>query len=69
MPIYEFECQKCKTEFEFFKIRSDEVPECPTCASKGEEFLKRLVSKDTSHSLKGGGWFKDGYGSSRKKGK
>lgn len=31
---------------------------CPKCGGKEKE---RLVSKGTSHILKGKGWYKDGY--------
>ncbi|MCM2252074.1 MAG: zinc ribbon domain-containing protein [Ramlibacter sp.] len=32
MPIYEYVCQQCATEFEAL-VRSDTVPECPSCHS------------------------------------
>lgn len=40
MPIYEFECTECKSEFELL-VRSSEVPACPKCDSKR---LEKLLS-------------------------
>jgi putative FmdB family regulatory protein len=40
MPIYEYECQHCATEFEAL-VRSDTVPECPKCHSTE---LKKMLS-------------------------
>ena len=65
MPIYEYECKKCGHRFETMQgIKDDPLKECPekkcpeTPHAKGE--LKKLISQ-TSFSLKGGGWYKDGY--------
>ena len=59
MPIYEYHCEKCNETFEVFqKINDDPVSNCPKCNEK----VKRLIS-NTSFSLKGGGWYKDGYSS------
>ena len=65
MPIYEYECQKCKTRLEVMqRITEDSLTVCPkdkcpeTKHGKGE--LKKLISQ-TSFALKGGGWEKDGY--------
>jgi len=34
MPIYEFKCARCETEFERLVFASDEdVPQCPACGS------------------------------------
>jgi putative FmdB family regulatory protein len=32
MPLYEYTCDKCQTEFELL-IRGDEKPACPDCGS------------------------------------
>lgn len=32
MPIYEYKCQGCQTQFEAL-VRSDTVPACPSCHS------------------------------------
>ncbi len=65
MAIHRYNCRRCEIEFEFMKIRSDEVVECPKCASRGDEHLEKLISNKVSHVLKGNGWARDGY-SSRK---
>ncbi len=59
MPIYEYQCKACKHTFELFQKISDK-PEgkCPKCG----EPASRIISQ-TSFSLKGGGWYKDGYSS------
>ncbi len=66
MPIYEYKCQKCGHQFETMQgINDDPLKKCPKAtgkkkksACKGE--LAKLISQ-TSFSLKGGGWAKDGY--------
>lgn len=61
MPIYEYRCTKCHKTFERFqKITDDPLTDCPDCSGK----VERLISS-TSFSLKGSGWYKDGYSSSR----
>ncbi|OGQ21574.1 MAG: hypothetical protein A3I05_03480 [Deltaproteobacteria bacterium RIFCSPLOWO2_02_FULL_44_10] len=63
MPIYEYQCEKCSKAFERFqKITDLPLTICPDCQGA----VKRIVSR-TSFTLKGGGWYKDGYGSSAKK--
>ncbi len=66
MAVYRMFCRSCEIEFEFFKCRSDEVAECPKCGSRGEEHLEKLPPTRVSHSLKGEGWARDGYKSSKK---
>lgn len=36
MPVYEFTCRECATEFEEL-VRSDERVACPSCSSKRVE--------------------------------
>lgn len=60
-PIYEFKCRNCQLEFEFLKIKSDEVAQCPKCQAKGDGNLEKKVPKGTSHIFKSGKWFKEGY--------
>jgi len=61
MPIYEYACEKCKSEFEVEqRITDAPVKTCPYCKSKK---IKRLISR-TSFVLKGGGWYSDLYSSS-----
>jgi putative FmdB family regulatory protein len=63
MPIYDFQCQDCQHTFEaLVKKSSDDVP-CIICA--GSNVIK-LISRGTSFVLAGGGWYKDGYASSKK---
>ena len=59
MPIYEYQCTGCTHEFEAIQKFSDEpLTICPTCK---ENFLEKKVSM-SAFQLKGGGWYKDGYG-------
>ncbi len=65
MPIYEYKCADCGAEFEVTQGIDDEpLKTCRTCSGP----LHRLISF-TSFTLKGGGWYADGYakGSSTKK--
>ena len=60
MPIYEYRCQQCGHDFEEMQKFSDPpVESCPECGSLEAQ---RKVSGSAFH-LKGGGWYKDGYGS------
>ena len=60
MPIYEYGCQQCGHDFEEMQKFSDPpVERCPECGSLEAQ---RKVSVSAFH-LKGGGWYKDGYGS------
>ncbi len=62
MPIYEYQCQSCHKVFEFIqKMSDDPMTECEEC--KGE--LQRMISQSAFH-LKGGGWYKDLYSSTKK---
>jgi len=66
MPIYEYACAKCESEFEVEqRITEDPLKSCPKCRSRR---VKRLISR-TSFALKGGGWYADGYGSAAEGGK
>lgn len=60
MPTYDYQCGKCKFEFEREqRITADPIKTCPKCKSRK---AKRLLSAP-SFILKGGGWYADGYGS------
>jgi putative FmdB family regulatory protein len=60
MPIYEYHCSKCETDFEVEqRITDNPVKTCPQCRSRK---VKRLISQ-TSFVLKGGGWYSDLYSS------
>lgn len=59
MPIYEYVCDSCGNDLEVIQKISDEpLTECPSCKENG---LKKKTSMSAFH-LKGGGWYKDGYG-------
>lgn len=60
MPTYEYQCQACGHQLEAFqKITEPALKDCPACSKPN---LERLISGGAFH-LKGGGWYKDGYGS------
>ncbi len=61
MPIYEYGCKACHREFEYQQRMSD--PEKTVCEACGGE-LERLISR-TAFQLKGSGWYKDLYSSSK----
>jgi putative FmdB family regulatory protein len=61
MPIYEYQCNSCSDEFEVRQKFSDApVSECPKCGGE----VKKLISH-AGFSLKGSGWYDDGYGSKK----
>jgi putative FmdB family regulatory protein len=61
MPLYEYECTACKRHTEKIQKFSDpEITVCPHCGGKLE-----LVISAPAFSLKGGGWYADGYGSAK----
>ncbi len=63
MPIYEYHCGKCEKHFEVMqKISEPPIAPCPKCGATAD----RIISL-TSFSLKGGGWYKDGYASGHNK--
>src|ERR1700712_5380982 len=60
MPTYEYQCQACGHQLEAFqRITEPALKDCPACS---KPTLERLISGGAFH-LKGGGWYKDGYGS------
>ena len=66
MPIYEYECKRCKEIFEIFhKIDDDCKIACPKCLGPA----KKLISA-TNFVLKGSGFYVNDYPStSRREGK
>ncbi len=63
MPIYTYKCNKCNKE-ETLRIGLSDFP--PTKCSDLDKNSKcdgevNKILKPSSFSLKGGGWFKDGY--------
>jgi len=64
MPLYDYRCGECAHEFEVLQGISDSpLTSCPECK---EDTLKKLASAP-AFTFKGGGWYKDGYGSSNAK--
>ena len=58
MPVYEYRCDACNIQFELRQKFSDPpADKCPKCGGA----VRKLVSA-VSFSLKGGGWYGDGYG-------
>ncbi|VEN74613.1 Transcriptional regulator [Candidatus Desulfarcum epimagneticum] len=60
MPVYEFECPEGTVTEEFVKMGTEKI-ECPECGCEA----KKIISQ-CSFELKGGGWYADGYASSKK---
>lgn len=66
MPIFEYRCSACDHLEEVLQKHSDPGPAvCPACGKKGS--LAKEISA-TSFQLKGGGWYKDLYSSTKKDG-
>ena len=64
MPIYEYQCQACKHQFEKLQKVSDKpLSICPDC-QKPE--LKKMVSA-AAFRLKGGGWYETDFKTGNKK--
>ena len=40
MPVYEYECQDCKEEFEYLLLSKDSKINCPKC--NGENINKKM---------------------------
>ncbi len=58
MPVYEYCCNICNIQFELRQKFSDPpADKCPTCGGT----VRKIVSA-ASFSLKGAGWYGDGYG-------
>lgn len=58
MPIYEYRCDACSHQFDLRQKFSDAPAEqCPKCGGT----VRKMVSA-AAFSLKGGGWYDDGYG-------
>jgi putative FmdB family regulatory protein len=62
MPTYEYECEACGNSWEAEqRITESALKDCPKC---GQPKARRLIS-GSRFLLKGGGWYADGYGSSK----
>ncbi|HLE64150.1 MAG TPA: FmdB family zinc ribbon protein [Pyrinomonadaceae bacterium] len=65
MPIYEYECQKCKTHVEAFQKISDKpLVKCRKCGGR----LEKLVSA-SAIQFKGSGWYVTDYSGKGKQAK
>ena len=62
MPVYEYECKACGKQFEYQQRMSE--PDKTLCEACGKEALERIISR-TAFALKGGGWYKDLYASTK----
>ncbi len=62
MPTYEYECDACGAREEHFQSITE--PPKQVCSACGKSALKRVISP-AAFVLKGGGWYKDGYASSK----
>lgn len=57
MPIYEYQCKKCREIFEAFqKLNDDPLKQCKFCKGK----VDKLISH-SSFQLKGSGWYLTDY--------
>jgi putative FmdB family regulatory protein len=58
MPLYEYQCKKCKHRFEQIQKFSDKpVKKCPECGGP----VEKLIST-SSVQFKGSGWYVNDYG-------
>lgn len=57
MPLYEYQCKKCKHRFERIQKFSDpEVKKCPECGAAVEKLLSAPAVR-----FKGSGWYVTDY--------
>ena len=57
MPIYEYECKKCKAKLEVFQKMNDKPPvKCRNCGGR----LEKLISA-SAIQFKGSGWYVTDY--------
>jgi putative FmdB family regulatory protein len=63
MPIYEFECRKCKAKLEVYQKMNDKPPvKCKQCGGR----LEKLVSA-SAIQFKGSGWYVTDYAGNGRK--
>jgi putative FmdB family regulatory protein len=64
MPMYEYQCDACGRVFEARQKFSDApLSDCKLC---GAGPVTKLISQ-SAFTLKGGGWYQQGYGSTQEK--
>lgn len=60
MLTYEYVCDGCGHTFDTQQeMTADPLQECPKCEAMK---LRRVISGGVGFVLKGGGWYRDGYG-------
>lgn len=52
MPIYEYYCENCKSEYEMMRpvSRMDEPGPCPNCGQPGQRLLSYFAFKSSTYS-------------------
>ena len=63
MPVYEFECARGHITEELVPMGTSSSVMCTKCNKRAKKILSACTFE-----LKGGGWYADGYSSSRPKG-
>ena len=59
MPTYDYQCNNCEHEFEFFQSMNAKVlKKCPEC---GKLSLKRLIGSGAAVLFKGSGFYTTDY--------
>lgn len=59
MPLFEYKCSECESIVEVLEMTGDRpLEDCEEC---GSIFSMEKIISLSSFSLKGGGWYKDGY--------
>lgn len=59
MPDYTYYCKHCEREFEASqRISEPRGADCPHCQRRSDN---RLIAGGTGFTLRGSGWYKDGY--------
>ena len=61
MPVYEFECPEGKVTERLVKMGTKSI-KCPHCHRLAHKIMSRCTFE-----LKGGGWYADGYRSTKSK--
>ena len=60
MPTYDYKCNSCEKEFEFFQsMKDDPITKCILCEEEGK--VKRLISKGSGIIFKGSGFYVNDY--------
>lgn len=61
MPVYEFQCKCGKVTEDLVRMGTETIA-CPKCGKRATKIMSRCTFE-----LKGGGWYADGYSSTRSK--